>query len=57
MNLMAEGPGFEPGLQESKSRVLPLDDPSIINLLFLYETFEFQIINDQLHKSVQNQIF
>ena len=24
---MAEGPGFEPGLTESESVVLPLDDP------------------------------
>ncbi len=27
MIFMAEGPGFEPGLTESESVVLPLDDP------------------------------
>ncbi len=26
---MAGGPGFEPGLAESESAVLPLDDPPI----------------------------
>mgnify|MGYP006871773999 CR=1 FL=1 len=28
---MAEGPGFEPGLTESESVVLPLDDPPAIS--------------------------
>ena len=26
---MAPGPGFEPGLEDSKSSVLPLDDPGM----------------------------
>ena len=28
---MAGGPGFEPGLAESESAVLPLDDPPEVN--------------------------
>ncbi len=27
---MAGGPGFEPGLAESESAVLPLDDPPVL---------------------------
>ena len=30
LSYMAGGPGFEPGLAESESAVLPLDDPPVI---------------------------
>ena len=29
---MAGGPGFEPGLAESESAVLPLDDPPTVTI-------------------------
>ncbi len=29
---MAGGPGFEPGLAESESAVLPLDDPPVLEI-------------------------
>ena len=32
--LLAGGPGFEPGLTESESVVLPLDDPPIVGNLY-----------------------
>ncbi len=36
--LMAGGPGFEPGLAESESAVLPLDDPPVESVeAFCYE--------------------
>lgn len=29
---LAPGPGFEPGLEDSKSSVLPLNDPGTLNI-------------------------
>ena len=33
---LAGGPGFEPGLAESESAVLPLDDPPNLERLFTF---------------------
>ena len=47
---LAPGPGFEPGLEDSKSSVLPLDDPGRINTgycifcvlsLIILESFDY----------------
>ena len=37
---LAGGPGFEPGLTESESVVLPLDDPPITGFADRYQRFE-----------------
>ncbi len=42
---MAGGPGFEPGLTESESVVLPLNDPP--NQLSVI-SYQLSVINDQL---------
>ena len=36
---MAGGPGFEPGLAESESAVLPLDDPPVVVEFYAVNNF------------------
>lgn len=49
---MAEGDGLEPSLEDPKSSVLPLDDPSMFLYLY-YSKLLYSVNNYRIEKSVR----